>query len=111
MPNDKRRRSKPDGLGSLRNMRLERHLNEPETVPHMVGRCRMLGILLSFRHPPSDRGCGLRGRTQARPMTSSFFTETMPILENYWRAIIGRNVASYKFALARSLLELDMNSS
>lgn len=35
----------------------------------------------------------------------------MPILENYWRAIIGRNVASYKFALARSLLELDMNSS
>lgn len=34
----------------------------------------------------------------------------MPTLENYWRAIIlfGRNVASYKFTLARSLLELDM---
>ena len=31
-----------------------------------------------------------------------------PSLENYWRAIIlfGRNVASYKFALAKSLLEL-----
>lgn len=37
------------------------------------------------------------------------FTETTPTLENYWRAIIlfGRNVASYKFALAKSLLELD----
>lgn len=43
-------------------------------------------------------------------MTNSSFTETMPTLENYWRAIIlfGRNVASYKFALARSLLELDV---
>lgn len=37
------------------------------------------------------------------------FTEATPTLENYWRAIIlfGQNVASYKFALAKSLLELD----
>jgi hypothetical protein len=36
------------------------------------------------------------------------FTETTPTLENYWRSIIlfGRNVASYKFALGKSLLEL-----
>jgi hypothetical protein len=29
-------------------------------------------------------------------------------LENYWRAVIlfGQNVASYKFALAKSLIEL-----
>lgn len=42
-------------------------------------------------------------------MTNSAFTETTPTLENYWRAIIlfGRNVASYKFALAKSLLEMD----
>jgi hypothetical protein len=36
------------------------------------------------------------------------FTEVQPTLENYWRAVIlfGRNVASYKFALGHSLLEL-----
>ena len=36
------------------------------------------------------------------------FTEVQPTLENYWRSIIlfGRNVASYKFALGMSLLEL-----
>lgn len=36
------------------------------------------------------------------------FTATTPTLENYWRSIIlfGRNVASYKFALAESLLEV-----
>ena len=36
------------------------------------------------------------------------FYEVEPTLENYWRAIIlfGRNVASYKFALAKSLYEL-----
>jgi hypothetical protein len=35
------------------------------------------------------------------------FTECQPTLENYWRSIIlfGRNVASYKFALGKSLLE------
>jgi hypothetical protein len=35
------------------------------------------------------------------------FTQVSPSLENYWRAIIlfGRNVASYKFALGKSLLE------
>jgi hypothetical protein len=35
-------------------------------------------------------------------------TEVHPSLDNYWRAIIlfGRNVASYKFALGKSLLEM-----
>jgi hypothetical protein len=35
------------------------------------------------------------------------FTEVHPSLDNYWRAIIlfGRNVASYKFALGKCLLE------
>jgi len=38
----------------------------------------------------------------------SSFTEAHPSLESYWRAVIlfGRNVASYKFALANSLVEL-----
>ncbi|MDO5666571.1 MAG: HNH endonuclease domain-containing protein [Alcaligenaceae bacterium] len=38
----------------------------------------------------------------------SQFYEIEPSLENYWRAIIlfGRNVASYKFALAKSLYEV-----
>lgn len=36
------------------------------------------------------------------------FQEENPSLENYWRSVIlfGNNVASYKFALAKSLLEL-----
>lgn len=36
------------------------------------------------------------------------FVSKEPLLEDYWRGIIlfGRNVASYKFALAKSLLEL-----
>lgn len=36
------------------------------------------------------------------------FTDTDPTLDSYWRAIIlfGRNVASYKFALANALLEI-----
>lgn len=36
------------------------------------------------------------------------FLESSPSLDNYWRAIIlfGRNVASYKFALGQSLIEL-----
>ena len=39
---------------------------------------------------------------------SSRFYDINPTLENYWRGVIlfGRNVASYKFALAKSLLEL-----
>lgn len=38
----------------------------------------------------------------------SEFYEIEPSIENYWRAVIlfGRNVASYKFALAKSLYEL-----
>jgi len=38
----------------------------------------------------------------------SEFIEVQPTLENVWRSIIlfGRNVASYKFALGKSLLEL-----
>ena len=40
------------------------------------------------------------------------FTEVQPTLDNIWRAIIlfGRNVASYKFALGKSLLELAVQS-
>jgi hypothetical protein len=36
------------------------------------------------------------------------FEETSPSLDSYWRAIIlfGRNVASYKFALGQSLIDL-----
>ncbi|HAM22207.1 MAG TPA: HNH endonuclease, partial [Actinobacteria bacterium] len=36
------------------------------------------------------------------------FTDERPSLDSYWRALIlfGRNVASYKFALGQSLLEL-----
>ena len=36
------------------------------------------------------------------------FTETTPGAGNYWRGIVlfGRNSATYKFALARSLIEL-----
>ena len=36
------------------------------------------------------------------------FVSREPLLEDYWRGIIlyGRNVASYKFALAKSLLDL-----
>lgn len=40
------------------------------------------------------------------------FYQVDPSLENYWRSIIlfGRNVASYKFALAKSLYELSNSS-
>lgn len=65
-----------------------------------------LDKLLSIGHAPwTTAGC------KAIMLTPSF-TETTPTLENYWRAIIlfGRNVASYKFALAKSLLELDRKS-
>ena len=36
------------------------------------------------------------------------FKEEHPSIESYWRSInlFGRNVASYKFALAKSLLEI-----
>jgi hypothetical protein len=38
----------------------------------------------------------------------STFLTTQPTAENYWRGIVllGRNVATYKLALAKSLLEL-----
>jgi hypothetical protein len=41
------------------------------------------------------------------------FTQTAPAAEDYWRSIIllGRNVASYKFALGKSLLELTRQES
>ena len=39
------------------------------------------------------------------------FFENDPTLQNYWRAIIlyGQNVASYKFALAKALIDLKKN--
>ena len=41
------------------------------------------------------------------------FYRTTPTLDNYWRSVIlfGRNVASYKFALGKALIELSENSS
>jgi len=46
------------------------------------------------------------GKTEVSPENQ--FIERIPTLESYWRAIIlfGANVASYKFALGKSLLEL-----
>ena len=42
-------------------------------------------------------------------MNKELFVDKNPTLETSWRSIIllGRNVASYKFALAKSLLEID----
>lgn len=39
------------------------------------------------------------------------FVDVEPTLENYWRAIIlfGKNTASYKFALARSLIDISLD--
>ena len=41
------------------------------------------------------------------------FLERQRTPENYWRAVIlfGQNVASYKFALAKSLIELSANGN
>ena len=46
-------------------------------------------------------------------MSKDLFVDKNPSLETSWRSIIllGRNVASYKFALAKSLLEIDSNNS
>ena len=43
-------------------------------------------------------------------MNTGEFYDIEPTIENYWRSIIlfGRNVASYKFALGKSLLELEL---
>lgn len=45
-------------------------------------------------------------------MASEGFISKDPQIEDYWRGIIlfGRNVASYKFSLAKSLLELNQQS-
>ena len=42
-------------------------------------------------------------------MSAEEFLSQEPRLEDYWRGIIlfGRNVASYKFALAKTLLDLN----
>ena len=39
------------------------------------------------------------------------FINVEPTLENYWRAIIlfGKNTASYKFALAKSLIDVSLD--
>ena len=43
----------------------------------------------------------------------SSFIDTNPSISTYWRSIIllGRNVASYKFALAKTLIEIPKNDS
>lgn len=45
-------------------------------------------------------------------MTIESFYSRSPHIEDYWRGIIlfGRNVASYKFALAKSLLDVNPQS-
>ena len=45
-------------------------------------------------------------------MSFESFTGRQPSLEDYWRGIVlfGRNVASYKFALAKSLLDIKAES-
>ena len=52
-------------------------------------------------------GKGIRGEIIVADGIEEF-KEQYPSLESYWRSIIlfGRNVASYKFALAKSLLEI-----
>ena len=46
-------------------------------------------------------------------MNEELFVDKNPTLDTSWRSIIllGRNVASYKFALAKSLLEIDYSSA
>ena len=46
-------------------------------------------------------------------MNKELFVDKNPSLDTSWRSIIllGRNVASYKFALAKSLLEIDSSST
>lgn len=41
------------------------------------------------------------------------FVDVEPTLENYWRAIIlfGKNTASYKFALAKSLIDVTLREN
>ena len=41
----------------------------------------------------------------------AIFFENDPTLQSYWRSIIlyGRNVASYKFALGKALIDLNKN--
>jgi hypothetical protein len=55
-------------------------------------------------HPVHQRGRVFAWEIASRPVPGvRTFTETTPSLEDFWRSIIllGRNVASYKFAPAR----------
>ena len=61
-------------------------------------------VLIDSRRPNENRVTDLKkGETASAPIHGS-----PAALENYWRAVMlfGRNVASYKFALGHSLLEL-----
>lgn len=80
-------------LASKRVALVDRH---DASYVHLVHQVRQSGRVFAWEvHAHGRRGV-------------KTFTETTPTLENYWRSIIlfGRNVASYKFALGRSLLEL-----
>ena len=46
-------------------------------------------------------------------MNNENYIGDKPTLDNYWRAILllGRNTASYKFSLAKTLLNLSKESS
>lgn len=54
-------------------------------------------------------GCGaVHTGLMAKGEAVAEFTQSRPSIDSHWRALIlfGRNVASYKFALGHSLLEL-----
>jgi hypothetical protein len=55
-------------------------------------------------------GATIKNESRGIPQMTAF-ADVHPSLDNYWRAIIlfGRNVASYKFALGKSLLEMAQN--
>ncbi len=75
------------------------------------GRTRKQGpesVILGGRHAvPHVPGVAPRSAHMGRRGVR-LFAETAPGLADFWRSIIlfGRNVASYKFALGKSLLEL-----
>lgn len=70
--------------------------------------CILLGYSI-FRLRHEDGGRIRKAAEMTEPIKEAQrFVDSTPTLENYWRAIIlfGRNVASYKFALAKALLDL-----
>src|SRR4051812_39582168 len=73
-------------------------------MPKLTSCCLIKRAIYFGRLRRTD--CKGDANTTARAMQP--FLEKKLTLDNYWRSIIlfGRNVASYKFALAQTLLEL-----